>query len=184
MGDFRLKSILIACLCLSSAFVCAPASAAVIYELEWSGQPVITFTLETPDYVLKNRTIRSASTLTSCYSIYGTCSGFYFDEISFNGGLLDSLSFFSRTPRGAGVTTQLQFANGAFSKVGTHQEFFNRGASLKISNTNIAAPVPEPATWALMLLGFAAVGSAMRKKAKFQISHSYIGFSDPISRRA
>lgn len=39
------------------------------------------------------------------------------------------------------------------------------GASLT-STVNIGAGVPEPATWAMMLLGFGAIGSALRRRSK------------------
>jgi len=32
--------------------------------------------------------------------------------------------------------------------------------------TPVAGPVPEPATWAMMLLGFGAVGFSIRRKRK------------------
>jgi hypothetical protein len=36
--------------------------------------------------------------------------------------------------------------------------------SLEIDNVSVIAAVPEPGTWALMLLGFGAVGFSMRRK--------------------
>ncbi len=35
-----------------------------------------------------------------------------------------------------------------------------------------AAPVPEPATWAMMILGFGMVGGAMRRRASVRFSHA------------
>lgn len=36
----------------------------------------------------------------------------------------------------------------------------------KLSSTPVAGAVPEPATWAMMLLGFGAIGVSMRRRAK------------------
>jgi hypothetical protein len=35
-----------------------------------------------------------------------------------------------------------------------------------VGNFNVAAPVPEPATWAMMLLGFGAMGMVIRRRRK------------------
>jgi hypothetical protein len=35
-----------------------------------------------------------------------------------------------------------------------------------VGNINIAPPVPEPGTWAMLLLGFGAIGFAMRRRTK------------------
>lgn len=51
--------------------------------------------------------------------------------------------------------------------------FVNRTQSFQIGNVSSAvgqgtpvSPVPEPATWAMMLLGFGLVGAAMRRRGK------------------
>lgn len=44
-------------------------------------------------------------------------------------------------------------------------------AQLTFSST--AAPVPEPATWAMLLLGFGMVGFAMRKRSNVRTTVSY-----------
>jgi hypothetical protein len=43
--------------------------------------------------------------------------------------------------------------------------------SLKI--TDVAGAVPEPATWAMMLVGFGGVGFAMRRRSKVRTTVSY-----------
>ena len=42
-----------------------------------------------------------------------------------------------------------------------------------LSFVPVAAAVPEPATWALMLLGFAGIGFAMRRRTKQQVRVKY-----------
>lgn len=55
-----------------------------------------------------------------------------------------------------------QNSEGAFgsSVLNTGQNCCDVGTAFRLSA--ISAPVPEPATWALMLIGFGAVGGAMR----------------------
>jgi hypothetical protein len=56
---------------------------------------------------------------------------------------------------------------------GTHTLFVNGALAAGISNASYSgtlnispAPVPEPAAWALMLLGFGAIGVTMRRRQK------------------
>ena len=49
--------------------------------------------------------------------------------------------------------------NGAFPALGA------RSAFLGVSNLNVVAgPVPEPATWAMMIVGFGVVGASLRRR--------------------
>lgn len=41
----------------------------------------------------------------------------------------------------------------------------SRVITASAASFNVAAPVPEPGTWALMLLGFLGVGTALRRSA-------------------
>ena len=46
--------------------------------------------------------------------------------------------------------------------------------SFKLSSINVTAAVPEPATWAMMLVGCGSVGAAMRRrKSKVATNVSY-----------
>jgi hypothetical protein len=40
------------------------------------------------------------------------------------------------------------------------------GAAFRLSGAPVAAPVPEPATWAMLILGFAAVGTRLRRRPR------------------
>jgi hypothetical protein len=54
----------------------------------------------------------------------------------------------------------------------------NGASSSTASGTLSLAPVPEPTTWALMILGFGAVGSAMRRRAsKVQSAKATLHFA-------
>lgn len=52
------------------------------------------------------------------------------------------------------------FATGTFQL--TNNFFPDQNSTLTISQ--VASAVPEPATWAMMLIGFGALGSAMRRR--------------------
>jgi hypothetical protein len=41
---------------------------------------------------------------------------------------------------------------------------FSQGANLNFALTSVRGAVPEPATWAMMLIGFGAVGAAVRRR--------------------
>jgi PEP-CTERM motif len=68
---------------------------------------------------------------------------------------------------GGGVTGHLfyDFGDTAFSSVGTFHSEFDAGQSGEL----VVSIVPEPSTWAMMLLGFAGLGFAgyrVRRTAK------------------
>lgn len=62
--------------------------------------------------------------------------------------------------------------NGRFTVTGTAGELFtsvtfsSTGNSFEVDNLAVGAPVPEPATWALMMLGFGGMGAALRRKPR------------------
>jgi hypothetical protein len=93
-------------------------------------------------------------------------------------GLGDSVSFEFGAPIAAGETLDSLSAPGGVwtgSYTGT-QFFFAANTGLTASSfrvgsvtVNTATPaVPEPATWAMMVLGFMAMGSVLRRKSQQQ----------------
>jgi hypothetical protein len=62
--------------------------------------------------------------------------------------------------------------NGRFTVTGTAGELFtsvtfsSTGNSFEVDNLAVGGAVPEPATWAMMMLGFGGLGFAMRRKPK------------------
>lgn len=54
--------------------------------------------------------------------------------------------------------------------IGNGGAFFNDSTGLKFT---VFAGVPEPTTWSLMILGFGAVGGAMRRRAKVRTTVAY-----------
>ena len=62
--------------------------------------------------------------------------------------------------------------NGRFTVTGTAGELFtsvtfsSTGNSFEVDNLAVGGAVPEPATWAMMIVGFGLVGGAMRRSRK------------------
>ena len=87
--------------------------------------------------------------------------GFAFDLNSINEIMRDSDIFGGSLKfTGTGIIRGTGYENtaGVFSFTAQGQQITSFSASA------IAAPVPEPATWAMMLLGFGAIGFAMRRR--------------------
>ncbi|MEH6757957.1 MAG: PEPxxWA-CTERM sorting domain-containing protein [Parasphingorhabdus sp.] len=68
-------------------------------------------------------------------------------------------------PRGALVT--LNFNGGTESQIGGLR-FSSRNNSFEFDNIAVA-PIPEPGIWAMMLLGFAAMGFSLRRREKTKV---------------
>jgi hypothetical protein len=43
----------------------------------------------------------------------------------------------------------------------------------RITTANLAAPVPEPAAWLMLIVGFGAVGGALRHRNRRTLAHAY-----------
>ena len=76
-------------------------------------------------------------------------------------------------PFGSSLTVSFSGMLGSSTAVtgGAESEFIfsravNAGGSIVGSEASVVAPVPEPATWAMMLLGFGAVGGAARYRRR------------------
>jgi hypothetical protein len=92
-----------------------------------------------------------------------TLLGTYTGDLTFNSpGLFDNRQIFVVT----GGTGRFDGATGSFLGVGT-VDF--RGATpsaqLEFSGVLDAPAIPEPATWALMIIGFGGVGCGIRRRA-------------------
>lgn len=60
-----------------------------------------------------------------------------------------------------------QFADGALRAPGTYRVFSGTPATLTVS---FAGAVPEPATWAVLMLGIGATGGALRTRRKLAVA--------------
>ncbi len=106
------------------------------------------------------------------------------------GTIIDASSFFARTPGNATefltggnhifgfsfFNESTSMLNYGYARITTTASsngrpatisqlvYENTGAALRVGS--VAGAVPEPATWAMMLLGFGAIGFSMRGRAK------------------
>ena len=106
--------------------------------------------------------------------IAGTAS-----TISFGNGIFASLSInaanlgftqFNAPTLFTGSPNSPTFLTGTFTLI---NPFFGNG-TLTISPVTVAAAVPEPATWAMMLVGFGAMGGALRRRQKVATRIRYV----------
>ena len=101
--------------------------------------------------------------------ITGTTVGFYelFSSCGLLAGGCGSATFNSPSlfTFNNGGQFSVRLSNVTFATPGT--------ANVTGRFTLVTAPVPEPSTWALMLLGFGAVGAAMRSPARRRVNVSY-----------
>ena len=81
----------------------------------------------------------------------------------------------SMTCQQAGAAAIAAGCVGIFSFDGTHPTAPIQDALFRDINRqfNLTGAVPEPATWAMMILGFFAMGSAMRSRKRTRVSVSY-----------
>lgn len=106
---------------------------------------------------------RASGSLTSTAVEFGDSTDLDFLEVFFNGvqlfgttGAQNEAVFANNVPISAGVLntitiTGLSRGNGAYGATGVFRP---------------TAPVPEPATWALLISGFGAVGYSMRSRRR------------------
>ena len=106
----------------------------------------------------------------------GTISLFNLLNINFSTIYVDSIgNAFNKTsgpgdPEQWALTSPLTLSGGA-GAIGDHILYVNGSlvngpGNASYSGTLNIAPVPEPATWALMLLGFGGIGMAMRRRRR------------------
>lgn len=76
---------------------------------------------------------------------------------------------------GVNFTTSLTGVSTAFTSDSVSFFFTDQAlpAETYLSATFSTAAVPEPATWALMIFGFGAIGGAMRRQRKTNVKVSY-----------
>jgi PEP-CTERM motif len=70
--------------------------------------------------------------------------------------------------------TAYVFDPGIFLAVGTYYATngaqTGRSASLVVTEENLAPPLPEPGTWAMMIAGFGIAGMALRRRQQVSVS--------------
>ena len=104
------------------------------------------------------------SLFTNGAATYSTSSfnGFQFDFTGFRGSLSDLR-----------VSNTSTFRPVGFSVVGNSVRINLSGLTVRADDVLQLAAVPEPATWGMMILGFGAMGFAMRRRAKVRANVSF-----------
>lgn len=170
-------------LTFGSAFVSAiaPASAAVRYDFQaFSSLPVGipgdivsgSFSLTVNDFI-SGTIFVPASELTSCTatgSVSGTmpCDVQMLENFSFSSAVF--FGFFN--PQG-NASVAYYFTPGVLSKVGTYDSIdLGPAQAARITVSLVGGAVPEPGTWAMMLMGFGAIGGALRHRRQISVRYT------------
>ena len=157
--------------CAAAAAFSSPAMAAQIFTLEGvtlQGGGTLTGSFMTNDALTQLLSVD----ITASAGSYG---GFAYAAITYNS--IANANWVSLPTQGfqitdAGGAQQLRLnlqpltATGGTITSPNSYEYQNIAGSRSIlSGRVVQAPVPEPATWAMMIGGFALVGASMRRKA-------------------
>jgi hypothetical protein len=159
-------------LCVTMAAVCSLAisgpAAASTYVFDITGDFTAHFTLDSNPAVNSFPGVDNTFWITN---VAGISKDVYFYTASIGGGLgfkntnNSTFTFVTDGPQlFTGLNTAPTFSLGTFAltQFGGPARY-----SLTISDPNaVTGAVPEPATWAMMLLGFGGIGFAMRRTAK------------------
>lgn len=164
----RKRVLFLSGIALSGIFASVPASAqALTFNLTGSRTATFTLPSSTPDSFNTSALIGDQIFFNNVAGTFGGSAGF--GNISFGTNLISPF--------------QIQSANLPFTQFGGQSVFtgpasnptfalgtFNFGgivsgnSMLTISRAAVAAAVPEPGTWMMMLLGFGAIGVASRRR--------------------
>lgn len=172
------KQFLLFCgVALSSAAMSVPAQAQAL-NFVLSGSRTATFTLpsSTPDSFTSSF-IGDQIFFNNIFGTFGGTDGTA--NISFGTNLASQFQIQSPTlgftqfggaDLFSGTPSAPTFNLGTFNLPGG---FLAGPATLTISRASVVAAVPEPATWAMMLLGFGAIGfSVRRRRSTVSASHA------------
>ena len=163
----RTKLLMLATGALTTVMAAAPANAALLL-FELSGSRSATFTLDSNPTPTRS----SVSSLTGDQTFFDNVAGTFggvdgFANINFGNGLAAALNIGSANldftqfvggPLFTGTSANPVFSEGTFNL----RSIVSGNSTLRISA--VAAAVPEPGTWAMVLIGFGAVGYSMRRR--------------------
>lgn len=96
-----------------------------------------------------------------------------------NFGSSDDVGFEWGSPLNAGETLDpLTVSGNAFNGSFTGTHFFFAANSLssesfRLNGVTVNAPVPEPATWLMLILGFGMLGGVLRRKQRPQVQYDF-----------
>ena len=156
-----------------------PAAAAVTYTFEATssfGGAFGKFAYTAPTFITTGIVVPLAN-LDSC-SVTSPATGFVCADQTFAtvpGGIFDQIAFGARPIGGVVNFTNYNFAPGAFAAFGSYSTISfgtNQAGRLTVSRAGPGGPgpVPEPATWAMMIAGFGTIGVAMRRRQRVRVS--------------
>ena len=108
---------------------------------------------------------------------YGSADAYNFFQLFFSNGTNQTLTgqdiidfgIADGNQTDARTNGRLTFRAGAGAAI-TGLTLTSNGNSLEADNFGTVSAVPEPGTWALMLMGFGGIGVAMRRSRKRQIA--------------
>ena len=172
----RNRLLLICGIALGSVVAAAPASAQAL-NFTLTGARTATFTLNSsvPDSFNSSSLIGDQIFFNNVAGTFGGVAGLA--NISFGTNLISPFQIQSPTLPytqfgGSAVLFSGSPSNPTFN-LGTYNfpaGFVVGASTLTISRAAVVAAVPEPSTWAMMLVGFGAIGfAARRRRAKVAI---------------
>lgn len=157
------------------------------YQIDWSGHGFGSYDIDASGSISFDRStwhVNKPGALTAvdnviCTVSVGHCGTVYFAPrfLGTPSFTYDAISFpfsVSNAPPGSPMTgTGFLYQDNAFSAPGIYSSTTTHEQStltVSMFTDNLRPGVPEPSTWALMILGFGAIGAAMRRKVRESVS--------------
>ena len=146
----------------ASLGLASPASASVTYTVAANFQegvfvaPNNLFSITLPDFITSDQTFTAAQVNMVCGDAFVTCTGATFSTDASPGHDVVEINFLTGT---AAESEFYSFVPTAFTQSAVYQQdsgFFSNTATLTMA-------VPEPSSWALMILGLGGAGLALRQ---------------------
>lgn len=143
---------------MTAALICGAGRAAVTYSF-YDAFDYRSFTLTTDDYISSDRTFTSFTTKSASLSsvtFLPDCPG------SFPSKNCDQIS--TTFDSGISQTAFFYFSDNALKTNGSYNSSYGSNFRLTVAGAPSPAALPEPASWAMMIAGFGAIGCAMRRR--------------------
>jgi hypothetical protein len=172
---------LLAVLLTATSFAAVPANATVRYDFtafssfDTNGEQITGggFSFVASSFLTDDTNIPFGNLL-SCSVSTTASSGTCLDQDMLFHVLqgYQTVSFGISTALNPSIGIYYYFDDGAFGAVGTYEsQLFGADQAGRLVVTDLGGgAVPEPATWAMMIAGFGAVGFAMRRRQNVTVS--------------